>query len=128
MKLHYFSLVTFLNQSITVVEFFHWFTIAVTTNITSAGFLDLTFSFRKPNNDPIYIDVNSNHPPQILKRLPKSISKRLSENLSSKDVFDKSKTLYEKSLDNSGFYENLIDHQDNGKKINIKRSRNANAK
>ena len=65
----------------------------------------------------IYIDINSNHPPQILKQLSKSISKRLSENSSSKEVFDKSKTLYEKSLkNNSGFDERLIYHQDNGNK------------
>ena len=64
----------------------------------------------------IYIDINSNHPPQILKQLSKSISKRLSENSSSKEVFDKSKTLYEKSLNNSGFYENLIYYQDNRSK------------
>ena len=95
----------------------------VTTNITSVDFLDLTLNFkteshqpsRKPNNNPIYIDINSNHPPQILKKLPKSISKRLSKN-SSKEVFDKSKTLYEKCLNNSGFYENLIYHQGNGNK------------
>ena len=96
--------------------------ITVTTNITSVDFLDLTLNlktesyqpFRKPNNGPIYIDINSNHPPQILKRLPKSISKRLSENSSLKEVFDKSKTLYQKSLNNSGFYENQIYHQDFG--------------
>ena len=46
--------------------------ITVTTSITSVDFLDLTLNLktesyqpsRKPNNDPIYIDINSNHPPQ----------------------------------------------------------------
>ena len=75
---------------------------------------------RKPNNDPIYIDINSNHPPQTLKQLPKSISKRLSENSLSKEVFDESKALYKKSLNNTSFYESLIYHQKQ-KKINIKR-------
>ena len=64
--------------------------ITVPTNITSVAFLHLTLNlkaesyqpFRQPNNDLIYIDINSNHPPQILKQLPKSISKILSENLS----------------------------------------------
>ena len=51
-----------------------------------------------------------------MKQFPKSISKRLSENSSSKEVFDKSKTPYEKSLNNSGFNENLINHQANGNK------------
>ena len=72
--------------------------------------------FRKPDNDPIYIYINSNHPSQILKQLPKSTSKRLSEISSSKDVFDKSKALYNKSLNNSGFYKNIIYHQDNRNK------------
>ena len=96
----------------------------VTTNITSVDFLDLILNFktesyqlfRKLNNDLIYIDINSNHPPQILKQLPKSISKRLSENSSPKEVLDKTKTLYEKSLNNSGFYDNLTYHQGNGNK------------
>ena len=49
-------------------------------------------------------------------QVPKSISKRLSENPSAKAVFDKSKMLYEKSLNNSGFNENLIYHQENENK------------
>ena len=49
--------------------------IIVTTNIISVDFLDVAFKlktasyqlFRKPNNEPKYIDINSNHPPQIMK-------------------------------------------------------------
>ena len=110
--------------------------ITVTTNITSVDFLELTLylkteshqPFRKQNNDPIYMDINSNHPVQILKHLPKSISRRLSGNSSSKEVIDKSKALYEKSLNNSGFYENLIYHQGNGNKNKHKKIKFANAK
>ena len=77
--------------------------VTVTSNITSADFLDLILNwknesyqpFRKPNNDPIIIDINSNHPPQIFKQLPKSIFKILAENSLSKEVFDKSKMLYD---------------------------------
>ena len=102
--------------------------ITVTASITSVDFLDLTLNLktesyqpsRKPNNDPIYIDINSNHPPQTLKQLPKSISKRLFQNSLSKEVFDKSKALYKKSLNNTSFYENLIYHLKQTK-INIKR-------
>ena len=77
--------------------------------------------FRKPNNDPKYVDINSNHPPQILKQIPNFISEKLSENSISKEVFDKSKMLYEKSLNKNGFNENLMYHQDN-------RSKNQNEK
>ena len=89
--------------------------IIVTTNITSVDFLDLTFNlktesyqpFRKPNNEPKYIDISSNHPPQVLKQLPKSIEKRLSEISSTKEIFDNSKHLHEKALQESGFKEKL---------------------
>ena len=70
--------------------------IIVTTNITSVDFLDVTFDlntesyqpFRKPNNEPKYIDISSNHLSQVLKQLPKSIEKRLSELSSTKEIFD----------------------------------------
>ena len=89
--------------------------IIATTNITSVDFLDVTFNlktelyqpFRKPNNEPKYIDINSNHPPQILKQLPKSIEKKLSEIPSSKEIFDNSKPLYEKALQENDFKEKL---------------------
>ena len=89
--------------------------IIVTTNIISADFLDVTFNlktesyqpFRKPNNERKYIDISSNHPPQVFKQLPKSIEKRLSEILSSKEIFDNSKHLYEKALHESDFKEKL---------------------
>ena len=82
--------------------------IIVTTNIISVDFLDVAFklktasyqSFRKPNNEPKYIDINSNHPPQIMKQLSKSIEKRLSEISPSKEIFNNSKP-YEKALQES---------------------------
>ena len=87
--------------------------IIVVTNITSVYFLDVRFNlktesyqpFRKPNNEPKYIDISSNHPPQVLKQLPKSIEKRLSEISSTKEIFDNSKHLYEKVSQESGFKE-----------------------
>ena len=90
--------------------------VIVTTNITSVDFLDVTFNlksesyppFRKPNNEPKYIDISSNHLPQVLKQLPKSIEKRLSEISSSKEIFDNSKHLYKKALQESGFKEKLL--------------------
>ena len=81
----------------------------VTTNFISVDFLDVTFklkiesyqSFRKPNNELKYIEINSNHPPQIMKQLPKSIEKRLSEISPFKEIFDNSKP-YKKALQESG--------------------------
>ena len=66
--------------------------IVVDTNLKTVDFLDVTFDldknickpYQKPNNSPIYINKNSNHPPNILKQLPKSIFKRISETSSSR--------------------------------------------
>ena len=80
--------------------------------------------FRKPNKDPMYTNINSNHPRQKLKKLPQTINRTLSKHFSLKEVVDKSKMIYEKSLSNSGPKENLIYHQDNGiknKNKNIKK-------
>ena len=104
--------------------------IIVTTNITSADFLDVTFNlktesyqpFRKPNNEPKYIDISSNHPPQVLKQLPKSIEKRLSEISSSKETFGNSKHLHEKAVQESGFKEKLC-YQQKDVKANSNRSK-----
>ena len=80
-------------------------------NLKSVDFLDVTLDlsnnvyqpYRKPNNKPIYINKHSNHPPNILKQLPNSIAKRISETSSNKDIFDKSITVYQNALSESGF-------------------------
>ena len=55
------------------------FKIEIVTNLTKVDFLDVTFNlenntyrpYKKPNEKLIYIDVSSNHPPQIKKQLQK---------------------------------------------------------
>jgi hypothetical protein len=50
------------------------------------NFLDLTLDlknetfspFRKPNDDTLYVDNRSNHPPSIINHIPSSINKRIS--------------------------------------------------
>ena len=63
--------------------------------------------FRKENNKSICINRHSNHPPSILKQLPKSIEKRISETLSNKDIFDESIKPYKDALKESDFSEAL---------------------
>ena len=83
--------------------------ITIDTNLIETDFLDITFNlttgkfcpYRKPNNIPLYINVKSNHPPSIIKDLPKMITKRLSDLSGNKEEFDKAKPLYEKSLHES---------------------------
>ena len=78
------------------------FKIEIMTNLPEVDFLDATFGlrtntyrpYRKPNNTPSYVHMSSNHPPEILKRLPTSISELLSRNSSNKQIFDSVKTEY----------------------------------
>ena len=74
-------------------------------------FLGVTFDlhdnlytpYRKPYNKPIYVTKQSSHPPNVLKQLPKSIAKRISDTSSKKDIFDKSISIYQNALYESGF-------------------------
>ena len=59
--------------------------------------------YKKPNNTLLYINKNSNQPPQIIKKLPKAISDRLCRNSSNAEIFHASKIEYETALRNSGY-------------------------
>ena len=69
--------------------------ISISTNQKICNFLDVTlnltdgthYPYRKPNNETLYIDTNSNHPPTIIKHLPAAIDRRIS------DTFLKQRTL-----------------------------------
>lgn len=75
----------------------------ITLNLT-----DGTYSpYRKPNDQPLYINTKSNHPPSIIKQLPAAISKRISDISHDKDVFEKSAPLYDDALKASGYNEKL---------------------
>ena len=50
---------------------------------------DIYRQWRKPNSNPLYINTNSNHPPQCKKLIPSMIEKMISRNSSSKEEFDK---------------------------------------
>ena len=87
--------------------------ITIQTNLKVADFLDLSLNlstesltrlnFRKPNDQPLYIHDQSNHPPNIIRNLSASISYRLTDISSNKDVFANAKPLYDKALRESGF-------------------------
>ena len=83
------------------------------------NYLDITFDLRtgtykpytKPGNTPLYVNIQSNHPPSILRRIPDTINRRLSKISSNKECFDSSKQPYQEALTKSGFNYNLnFDH------------------
>ena len=86
--------------------------ITTTTNLKTDNFLDLTFDLCTGNDTPTYINVYSNHPPNIIKALPNRISQRISNISSDKATFNNAASSYNDALSASGCKENLIDQQD----------------
>ena len=82
---------------------------------TSVQYLDVELDlrnniyrpYRKPNSEPLYVNINSNHPPTVLKQIPKGIAKRLSTISSNEEVFKNAASEYENALRISGFEEKL---------------------
>ena len=84
----------------------HNLQITIEANKKVVGFLDLTLDLRtgvynpykKPNNNMAYIQKQSNHPPSIIKNLPKGINKRLFTNSSDAQTFKEAILLYIEAL------------------------------
>ena len=107
--------------------------ITVKTENTSMNFLDLNFClntesyqpYRKPNDEPLYISRNSNHPPTILSRLPQTISKRISSQSSNFKLFSRAAPIYNAALENAGYKERVkYDRKINENKPSRNRTRN----
>ena len=49
----------------------------------------ILMSYTETGYHPVYININSNHPPNTIRELPKSIRKRLSEFSCNKEIFEK---------------------------------------
>ena len=79
------------------------------------NYLDVTFNlndgtyrpYQKPDNIIQYIHVESNHPPNIIKQIPQTIEKRLSQLYSSEEIFNESAPFYEDKLRQSGCQQKL---------------------
>ena len=59
--------------------------------------------YRKPDNDLIYIHKHSNHPQNIFKDLPKSISKKVTDTSSNEETFNNHIPIYREALKSSAF-------------------------
>ena len=59
--------------------------------------------YRKPNDNPIYVSSESNHPHNVLRNIPVGINKRLSSISATKEIFDKAAPPYQEALKKSGF-------------------------
>ena len=86
----------------------------------------LVTSSLKPNDTPLYINKQSNHPPSILKNIAPSVNKRLSSISANEDVFNDAAKPYQEALKNSGFEHKLKfqPEENNGNKNKCSRKRN----
>ena len=63
--------------------------------------------YPKPNNTPLYVHSESNHPPPILRNIPFAVNKRLNELSSDKESFNKAAPFYQHALDESSYAHKL---------------------
>lgn len=90
--------------------------ITIDCNKKIVNFLDVTFNitegtygpYMKPNNIPLYVHMESNHPPSIIKNIPLNVNKRLNSISANKNVFDAAASEYQKALDKSGYSHTLV--------------------
>lgn len=90
--------------------------ITIQSNLKIVNFLDVSlnlangkyYPFRKPGDNPIYINRQSNHPPSILKQLPGAISRRLTDLSCSETAFEDAAPMYNAALKASGYAENVM--------------------
>ena len=111
-----------------LIRIFERFGLKITAqaNLKRVNFLDITFDqtngtygpYRKPNDEPLYINRLSNHPPSIIRQLPSSINKRINKLSCDKETFDTAAPLYSDALNRSNFdakliHESTVEYEDN---------------
>ncbi len=94
----------------------HTLKVTIEANKKSVNYLDITLHlrsrtykpFNKPGNMPQYVNHNSNHPPCIVRSLPESINRRLSNISSDRESFDVTIPIYKEALEKSGYGYKLL--------------------
>ena len=107
--------------------------ITIEANKKVINYLDVTLNlnngkhqpYMKPGNTPLYVHAKSNHPPEILKRIPESINQRLSDISSDEREFNNAAPPYQVALEKSGYdYKLHFAPKDQRNKRRRKRTRN----
>ena len=87
------------------------FKIEISSNIKIVNFLDVALDlldnsykpFIKTNQNPSYININSNHPKNIIKQVPKAVNLRICKLSANEKNFKESSKRNIDALKNSGF-------------------------
>ena len=107
--------------------------ISAEVNLKVVNFLDVTFDlnnakhkpYRKPNDDPLYINRHSNYPPSITRQLPTAIKKSIALLSSDEQTFKESMPIYQNALRHSNFdHEFTYTHEDASQRTRRNRQRN----
>ena len=95
-------------RKIIIIKIFqeHGLKITADTNLVETNFLDVTLNlksgkywpFRKPNNSPLHVHSQSNHPLIISKQLPIMLAKRLSNFSCNHEEYAKATPEYEEAV------------------------------
>ena len=97
------------------------FKIEVSSNNKIVNFLDVTLDlsnnsnkpFIKTDQHPSYINVNSNHPKNIIKQVPKAVNLRICKLSANEKIFKESSKMYIDALKNSGFKKEFMYLEEN---------------
>ncbi len=85
--------------------------ITAQANQLTTNFLDLTFDltngtykpYRKPNDELLFVNRLSNHPPSVIRQLPASVNTRINSLSCDRETFDNAAPLYNDALRRSNF-------------------------
>lgn len=85
--------------------------IIIEANRKPVNFLDVTLNLVQwevhglhQTRKSLYVNKKSNHPPRIVENIPQSIDKRLFQNSIDEHTSNEAAPLYQKALDDSGYY------------------------
>ena len=99
----------------------HNLKITIEANKKIINYLDVTLDinnqtyrpYKKPNDTPLYVNTKSNHPPTVIRAIPKGIEKRLSNISSTNEIFEKAAPEYQEALEKSGHKTKLKYQEEN---------------
>ena len=92
--------------------------IVVESNLRIVNYLDVTLNLKNGSFEPChkqddiiqYINKESSHPPSIIKHLPASIEKRLSNSSSDEKICKEAAIYYEDTLNKAGYINKIVFH------------------
>ena len=105
--------------------------LTIEANKTVVDYLDVTLDlakdeyrpYIKPNDKPLYVHRQSNHPSSVLKNIPRGVNDRLSRLSSNETVFSSAIPLYQQALIDSGYDFKLKYNPEAGSDSQSKRNR-----